>query len=538
MSIAQSCLCRLCGRQDKLNKNALDLELTQSLDKSNAIIIKAVDIIERELNILIDKDDKLPKYICNPCINHLLNMCSFKQKVHKTQVSFQDMLDRNEPYNQIDDSRKNLEDEYDPHYAKETKFTKGDEFTNEVNSGNLQLNIDKNDLKQTTIIKCTEQKFTEHDTNTDYNLKNYEQIKVLKKYIHTDRKKCSLLLNKMKVEKRRKSSEIWRPDHSHKLNVREVDNTDKKTCKKCGKSFGASSSLRYHMQAEHQTDKLTCTHSNCNKTFTMKALLNRHLKLHKEDRPFQCSTCDKTFKSLSNLKQHERTHSDKKIYSCELCESKFQHLSSVKTHMQIHSGDKKYSCNICEKKFYQSGNLKEHIKTHTGQKLFDCDTCNKSFTTSSQFKRHARIHTSTKTKIKDVSEIVSNQHVKRKKSVISCETIKENNIDKEKSVSAINGEIDKVKNVESQAGTAVWDIIKKAVHSVKHNQVTDKDDNQVIFITYENKPTNASTKQQTNEANTSQSQNVESSDTFRQYLDHLQSVPENQSNIHHSSSTQ
>ena len=81
----------------------------------------------------------------------------------------------------------------------------------------------------------------------------------------------------------------------------------------------------------------------------MKALLTRHLKLHKEDRPFHCPTCEKTFKSLSNLRQHEGSHSDKKMYSCEICDSKFQHESSVKTHMQIHSGEKKFSCTICEK---------------------------------------------------------------------------------------------------------------------------------------------------------------------------------------------
>ena len=47
----------------------------------------------------------------------------------------------------------------------------------------------------------------------------------------------------------------------------------------------------------------------CNKSFTRKWILKRHISLHDGVRPYQCQVCDKTFTQKAHLVTHQRVHS-------------------------------------------------------------------------------------------------------------------------------------------------------------------------------------------------------------------------------------
>ena len=51
--------------------------------------------------------------------------------------------------------------------------------------------------------------------------------------------------------------------------------------------------------------------------------------------------------------------------------------------MRIHTNEKPYECDVCEKAFRHSNALKDHVRIHTNEKPYECDVCEKRFTQSS-----------------------------------------------------------------------------------------------------------------------------------------------------------
>ncbi|XP_046407955.1 zinc finger and SCAN domain-containing protein 2-like [Ischnura elegans] len=76
-------------------------------------------------------------------------------------------------------------------------------------------------------------------------------------------------------------------------------------------------------------------------------------------KPYSCGECEKPFSRKSDLIRHIRTHTKEKPFSCNECEKSFSDRSNLVCHMRIHTKEKPYSCCECEKSFSVRSNLME-----------------------------------------------------------------------------------------------------------------------------------------------------------------------------------
>ena len=85
-------------------------------------------------------------------------------------------------------------------------------------------------------------------------------------------------------------------------------------------------------------------------SFVYKGDLSVNIQTHAEGRvtPFSCDICDKAFFVKKSLEKHMRIHTDEKPYSCEICQMVFTFNSELTCHRRIHTAEKSYACDICQ----------------------------------------------------------------------------------------------------------------------------------------------------------------------------------------------
>lgn len=114
----------------------------------------------------------------------------------------------------------------------------------------------------------------------------------------------------------------------------------------------------------------SCLH--CDKTFTLKGNLKRHLFTHDGVKPFACGVCNKTFSRKADLEIHVRVHTGEKPYACEWpeCGRQFARISDLRSHERTHSGLKSFVCPFpeCGRQFARKYDLKKHVGVHQRHK--------------------------------------------------------------------------------------------------------------------------------------------------------------------------
>ena len=141
---------------------------------------------------------------------------------------------------------------------------------------------------------------------------------------------------------------------------------------------------------------LTEKHINCQvcqRSYSSKYALNKHLKVHDDLKGSKCDICLKVFISKSQLKTHYRTHTGEKPFACQICDNKFTQKHHLVQHQATHSEIKSFKSSICpEGRFFKTkSQLTNHMVYHYEPK-FSCSHCGHKSYTSGDLKRHEQIH--------------------------------------------------------------------------------------------------------------------------------------------------
>ena len=113
----------------------------------------------------------------------------------------------------------------------------------------------------------------------------------------------------------------------HNYQSAKMDKTQ--LCSLDGNQLKDSKSLYQHNKL-HLKEEHVC--SICQKVFSLKNYLQKHLKLVHSDASYCCQDCDETFQNSQNLKCHRQSIHQKIMYSCKVCGKQYPRTDKLKAH--------------------------------------------------------------------------------------------------------------------------------------------------------------------------------------------------------------
>lgn len=111
----------------------------------------------------------------------------------------------------------------------------------------------------------------------------------------------------------------------------------------------------------------------------------------------KCSVCDKLFSTKGNLTRHMNTVHSTKRYSCHMCIKSFNREDYVKIHKLLVHGKEKtdtssypLECRDCGKRYKSRGGLSYHIDSQHNEDVHHCCLCIRRFSTRGVLKVHMK----------------------------------------------------------------------------------------------------------------------------------------------------
>ncbi|XP_037823192.1 zinc finger protein 271-like isoform X2 [Lucilia sericata] len=231
-----------------------------------------------------------------------------------------------------------------------------------------------------------DEEFTAADyCNTDNGDEDYAAGDIVSVSAETDQHECAVCMKLFKCQQA-----VARHLHRHHPEIEFFK------CPYCDDNFYGLDLLAEHIKVKKHIQKPNiCKY--CLKSFDRKTDLNRHIRIHTDERPYSCNVCDTAFKQVNHLKRHrESMHSilfQPQKFNCELCTKSFTEAEILKRHMSIHENKlSSYPCTMCSKIFKTRYDWQRHEQTHSSRMDLICEYCLKSFDSNETLNRHLKVH--------------------------------------------------------------------------------------------------------------------------------------------------
>lgn len=132
-------------------------------------------------------------------------------------------------------------------------------------------------------------------------------------------------------------------------------------CEFCDLKFITKKDIKRHLRDNHFNKREHMCHI-CGKKFVKKYVLEKHIFIHADQRPFDCKHCGKLFRTANNLKSHIGIHTGEHPFKCGICPRTFKFSSTAALHRRSHKIGEFYKCSVCMADFTATRYLFYHMR--------------------------------------------------------------------------------------------------------------------------------------------------------------------------------